>query len=291
MVMVMYIYIGHVDSMNTLRSWVRMFCAEHEPGEHTIVCPVCKGGSQRAKSFSILVTPEGDAKWICFRAKCSSSPGRTDNVLPVIPMEGNTRRKATVKPYYGELYQLGAEDLDYFQHRFGLTPEAAKRWIRHDGRGAYVLPVYDRYGVVRGYTVRQPTWKGPLAAPRTGWEDYDGPKSLGYPSNTEPFQSWYIPDNDPSNDTVVIVEDQISAIKAADEGYRALALLGTHLNGDRVREIQLERPERTVLALDADAENIACKLAQKWAIALPGFEMRLLAADLKDCPEVYGEIG
>jgi DNA primase len=80
----------------------------------------------------------------------------------------------------------------------------------------------------------------------------------------------------------VLVEDQLSAISAQQGGVNAVALLGTHLNNDKVWEISQWQPSQVIIALDADATDQAFKLARKWGLAFPKTRVAILARDLKE---------
>lgn len=93
-----------------------------------------------------------------------------------------------------------------------------------------------------------------------------------------PVQSWYL---DTSN-RLVLVEDILSAIRVQQLGLSACALLGTHLNNDKVREISLFKPGEVIIALDEDATDEAFKLAGRWGLAFPKIRVAILERDFKD---------
>jgi DNA primase len=93
--------------------------------------------------------------------------------------------------------------------------------------------------------------------------------------------AYYPPDWTSDYDQVVLVEDQISAVRAAYDGFHAVALLGTNLDQEVVRAISmLKRP--VVIALDADATDKAFKLAKDWGMAFKSCRVAVLPCDLKD---------
>lgn len=79
---------------------------------------------------------------------------------------------------------------------------------------------------------------------------------------------------------IIIVEDQLSAIRASDY-LTSVALLGTHLNDERVQELRAAKTRPIYLALDNDAIGTAVKHVVKYKSLLP---MRLvrLSKDIKD---------
>src|SRR5690606_19438465 len=94
------------------------------------------------------------------------------------------------------------------------------------------------------------------------------------------WQSWHLSD-DPRG--LVIVEDQLSAMRCWQLGYDSVALLGIALTDDRAAEIvrHLHRLHKrpVLLALDADAFQVALREARRrvWIDRAV-----LLSHDLKD---------
>jgi hypothetical protein len=77
---------------------------------------------------------------------------------------------------------------------------------------------------------------------------------------------------------LVLVEDCLSAVRVALSGYRAMALLGTHLTAEVKRSLA---GERVILALDADASRLAVKMTATLAFYTKQVSLRLLDDDLK----------
>jgi hypothetical protein len=181
----------------------------------------------------------------------------------------------TTRPYTGETLSLTEADHDYFLERFEI--EACKHGIQVSSDGRYVLPVRDLYNRKRGIILRQP-WSGCFRGPV-----YGKPKSDIYMHEEGPAQSWHgVPGR---GQTVVIVEDSLSAMKIAENTERAaVALLGTNLNAERVREIASIKPSEVLIALDYDATAKAFAMARKWGLAFPSTRVILLSQDIKDTP-------
>lgn len=80
---------------------------------------------------------------------------------------------------------------------------------------------------------------------------------------------------------LIIVEDQLSAMRAADY-VTAVALLGTNLNDERATRIRKETPGyQRYLALDQDAFDKAIKLTVQYR-GLLGLRLLTLTKDLKN---------
>jgi hypothetical protein len=130
--------------------------------------------------------------------------------------------------------------------------------------------------------LRQP-W---LGAPRAG--QGGRPKADTYKSKAGPLQSHYKALR--GSDYLVVVEDQLSAIKLAAYGYDSVALLGVpdvypsgYSGVDRVTEIARRAAGREVIvALDSDATETALLFAKKWGAMFVRLRVALLSADLKD---------
>lgn len=79
---------------------------------------------------------------------------------------------------------------------------------------------------------------------------------------------------------VIIVEDQLSAIRASDY-ITSVALLGTHLNEERVQEIKASKLAPVYLALDNDAISTAVRHVVKYRSVLT-MKLLRLERDIKD---------
>lgn len=79
---------------------------------------------------------------------------------------------------------------------------------------------------------------------------------------------------------IIIVEDQLSAIRASDY-LTSVALLGTHLNDERVQELRAAKTRPIYLALDNDAIGTAVKHVVKYKSLLP-MQLVRLSKDIKD---------
>jgi len=248
------------------------------------VCPYCGGGKSQDRSFAISRTGDGNLAFICYRASCGRAgyirDGGYNSTPRDVKQSGKPVRK--IRPYTGVLWRLATEDRDYFEQRFHLDMDAVDTYIRLNEDQRYAIRVTGPLNEHYGWVLREP-WKGKPACPRSG-AGYTSKTILHMERDVEPicvYQAYkgYGPH---PNDTVVIVEDQISALRLWQMNYKAVALLGTHLNMARVRIIQRLRARRTVFALDPDATDKAFEFARKWGLALPSVRVALLEKDIKD---------
>ena len=66
-----------------------------------------------------------------------------------------------------------------------------------------------------------------------------------------------------SNDSLIVVEDIYSALRCSDY-MNAAAILGTHLNDERVSQLRAIKPDVVYLALDADAFDKTIKYVKQF---------------------------
>ncbi len=256
---------------------VRLLAVDLEVGQSiTRECPWCK-----RNKLSITRNEAGGLLYNCYRASCGER-----GFIPTDGVYEKPERKAPkLKPYWGEKLPIKYSDAQYFYRRFGIQSDTAQEYIWVTDNDEYLLPICDPYGRERGYVQRQPVWKGDPAPVRGGRPDY--PKARTWMHAQGPTQAWYHNDNE----RVVIVEDQISGIAVMQAGLTCVALLGTHLDQDKVREIASVKPQEVIIALDADATNEALKLARKWGLAFKRTRVAILARDLKEeCTDDIPEI-
>lgn len=240
-------------------------------------CPACN-----ERTFSLTRTAEG-VLYNCYRASCSLSDGGfVPTAGALVPAERD--REPKLEPYTGSIHELTSADVNYFRNEYELTPDRARQHIQFADDGRYVLPIMDPAHRAKGYTLRVP-WAG---APR--WTDYGGPKARVFMHAHGPSQAFYFGPGPARR--LLVVEDQLSALKAIESGAVgiAVALLGsggsvkldTMGGADSVREISMARPQEVIVALDADATARAFKWARKWGLAFPRVRVAILQRDIKD---------
>jgi hypothetical protein len=270
--------------VSTLHDFVRMEAEGLGVGAtlSAVLCPACGGGERKSRKFSITRNPDG-LLYHCFRASCGASGfiPTAGILLQGGPMPTDTDTRAKRRVYTGELHPLEPADKEYFMARFGIECDALPAGLLNvNERGEYVTEIRDSLGRGRGYVVRRGGWSGEPAAPRQ--RKTDGPKSLVFMNDPRtPAQAWMLPAGYWGK-RILLVEDCMSAIVATFYGWKACALLGTHLNAERVREIALELPTEVVIALDRDATNAAFGMARKWGLAFPKVRVMPLLKDIKD---------
>jgi hypothetical protein len=247
-------------------------------------CPFCGGGRTGEQKFGITRTDTG-LLYNCYRASCTDGRG-------FIPTRGDllagpkprAARKKWSGPYRGEFRPLKSKDYEYFADRFDLSP-AYVGFAGVNESNHYVLEIKTMDGYVRGYVVRRGCWSGDKPrCPRTA--SIGGPKSRAYSNNPDDVMlSWHKPIDDgrwATERRIVVVEDQISAAKVAQAGQVGVALTGSYLGEDKVKEIASWLPSEVTIALDADATGEAYKFARKWGLAFRKTRVLQLTKDIKD---------
>lgn len=183
--------------------------------------------------------------------------------------------------YLGTYEALDETASQFLRNKFDLTRQPS-RYVGVNVLGQYVFKLHDSLQRHRGYQVRLQRWDRPV--------NPDYPKASTYLlSPDSPVQSFY----EPARPTglphyvgpVVLVEDPVSALKVAQAGLFAVALMGVALTMDKVREIAtLRRP--VIFAYDKDATSDAISHIRSWGVAFSKTNLLMLERDIKDLPAI-----
>lgn len=242
------------------------------------LCPVCDGGASREKSLSVS-RHRDHLRFMCFRASCNFR-GRinlTPSAARSSTVQGNAEPKRERRVIVQPLPEHLANELS---ERYMIEPgifEWAK-WVYtsdYMGFGPRVgMPILDPNGEQRG----------------TSWRSYTGviPKALIARSKQEEMICWYR--GRKYGKTLVVVEDQASALRVAAQGVDALALCGTLLTLNRIYEIKGQNYEKVFLCLDEDATGQAIKHSVAYKARLPQLNIMALNEDIKNMNEVQFEM-
>jgi len=229
-------------------------------------CPECN----RDRKLSLKRTPEG-LLYYCLRATCGIR-GFVGNVAGTEMRAGRKGTPRQAKPFEGYLQPLSAAQHTWFWDRFELPPAMVDSYgVRYaPDKGAYSFEVRDARGYGRGTLLRY----------------YDGskPKTVAYPDEPErPWQAWYVRREPLKGRRVIVVEDQVSAMKASS-WVNAVALLGTTLSTAGALEIAETQPSEVIIALDYDATDQAFKIASAFDLLFRSVRVLPLERDIKDTP-------
>lgn len=225
------------------------------------LCPLCKGGGSGEHSMS--VSRSGNLLlWKCHRASCGWSGSSGSRVHG----QGKRTVVPTTKGVVGRIYHRDAERLPEdiaaslaSRYYFDSRELSVLGWDADVSR--VVIPVFDVDGSVGGCVLRA--------------EDGRQPKALNY---TEPgiVGAFF----NESSDRCIIVEDLYSALRAK-RYMNAVALLGTHLNEEKIEAISQLKCKEYILALDADAFNKTIKYVTQFRSQLPMRPLRI-GKDIKN---------
>jgi hypothetical protein len=190
-------------------------------------------------------------------------------------VERNGLREPRV--YEGTYEALDPAAREFLFKRFDLS-WAPSRYVGVNALGQYVFKLHDSLQRLRGYQVRLQRWDRPV--------NPDYPKASTYMLSPDaPVQSFYtpVPPFGWHDSPVVLVEDPMSALKVAQAGLQAVALMGVALTMDKVREVAtLRRP--VIFAYDKDATKDAIFHIRTWGVAFYKTQLLMLERDIKDLP-------
>lgn len=245
------------------------------------LCPVCEGGSSREKSLNIW----RDGYYAiakCHRASCGAIAKHP--LYPGSSYQENASLKPSpslLSPYAGEMLPISnyPNVLKRFIELYGFSGDGIYTVSYGTNNPPLIIPIFAPNGQIRGHVAK------------TGLFPWEQKSNRIYKAKHEPMISW-----SPSykfsyedDDSVTLVEDQISALKYTLAGRgRAVALLGTSLNMESVAEIQ-RVADHVTIALDADATVQAFRLARRWGSAFKSCQVKILERDIKNDPQ-YNQV-
>lgn len=225
-----------------------------------VVCPACHGGTSGEVSLAITKDASGVILYHCHRASCGVS-GRIGGKGGV-----PTPKKPKLWPYEGPLRVLRPEEEQFFEEKFGLTPQDMP-WIRYsDWLERFMLPVTAPDYRVRGWVARS-------------FDPDIHPKALSYIHMDEPFQGWHRPMVYFAHNTAILVEDYFSACKVAKAGMVGISLNGVHLTPDGAQELM--GFDSVILALDEGTMPMMLKIQKQYGHLLGRMIIWSLDKDLK----------
>lgn len=240
---------------------------ETEAGQ---ICPACNGGASQEGSFSVT-RRGGFLLYNCHRSSCGfggrsyiaggawstgksgGNEGRSRPYISTVPLSPATAKLLADRYYIGRQVMESA--------RLGWTGDDSGRYSRRVS-----FPILDPMGKQRG----------------TNYRSYENAKpkaliELAYPDAVA--MAWYR--TRPTSKTVVLVEDQVSALKLSPYFHTA-ALLGTHISDSKADEILAQKYENVFLSLDNDATFDAIKQQLKWKNRIPHMYVIGIEKDIKD---------
>ena len=234
----------NVLQMDALPDKVRQAVSD---GVQRTWCPQCDGGTSHEQSLSIRQDDDGVLRLRCWRATCGWFATTLTN-----PDARYVSKVSQARPYRQATTALDESEMEeYLCDTYGLRPSimGAHGWRMNEQETELVLPVLDPQGRVRGHVTRT----------------FDKPKRCyTYKATAQPWLDHWRATASSATDSVVVVEDCLSACRLAGLGYTSVALLGTSMSVPQAQEIA-EYDKPTYLALDRDAFAKAIKLQARLA--------------------------
>jgi len=237
------------DYAELLEPWNNLGLGETASGQ---VCPFCGGGDHREKSFSVTRKDSGSLVFICHRNKCQKAGAVSPTGVPLVQVYAKTKEH---KVFEDSTCFLDEGQYKFFEEAYGLKSEEITKagflWV--PSRNAVLQPVYGPDDTFRGQVVRR----------------YSDKKINTYKADKHgryPLLAWYKGPKGFDDNHVVVVEDQLSAIKFS-RFHNSVALLGTALNNDFALEI-MRWSKKQYFALDKDATTKSLAIAERWKALL-----------------------
>lgn len=229
------------------------------------LCPACRGGRTGERTLSVTRSG-GVLLWRCHRAQCDFRGREGSKASGEYPATKATAvRGAVGRDYIRTAVQLPMWVREQLASELFLTDKHISRWHLgwNETEKKVVQPVQDRYGNILGSALRVPP--GDMRKPKAKSHTEEG------------AIAWHV---NPTTPGLIIVEDIFSAIRAADY-ITSVALLGTHLNDERVDQLRASGLGPVYLALDGDVYPQIIRYVQQFRSRLPMVPLKL-TKDLKN---------
>lgn len=256
--------------MNSIQEFVTYEALSLEVGNSIrMVCPVCN--ARHEKSFQIT-RAQSNLLYRCWRMACG-----VKGVVGSFTREYREPSPVVVPPKPRHLpystSRVGGYEQAVVWHRYRITGEslerAGVRWA--EAIESLVFPCYTIDGEFVGYATKS------LANPVTSL------KSNLFWDRAPPryfkVMEWALR----GDDTVVLVEDCLSALKLWQAGVSSIALLGTKLDDSTALEIS-KSYRKVVFCLDNDATAKAVELSRKYNLLFDKVSILVPRVDPKDMP-------
>lgn len=232
-------------------------------------CCFCEGGDRHDRN-TLSITRDSTylLLYICHRVKCGAR-GRLMSSRGDAP-EPSAQKKFIPNPYKRPVQELSIDELAIISDLWYVDLEDVydAGWAvagQEDGLLPLLIPVISPTGVIRGHVLRI--------------QNKDGTKTVrSFKTADEPWLAWYVQ----NSDHIVVVEDQISALRAA-EFCTSVALLGTEMSQEKFEEIVRVAGNKTIwLALDKDALKKGFELLKRYRLYFPNLNLLFIQKDIKN---------
>jgi len=265
---------------------IRVLASDLVLGEQSqnIVCPFCKGGHTKEKSFSIKREPTG-LLYHCYRATCGSR-----GFVPCVGgVFGGKAKERPPNPYTRPLRRLHARERRFFMRKYQLRSSSIRDFCYATVDQRVAMPIIDVRGFRIGWNLRH--------YPELALEAKEtSRKAITYWDNTNvPTLHFEAPRS--LHTSLVLVEDQLSA-KRVSIYQNAVALMGCNLTDQNVQHLLDLGVQDVYIALDGDAWEMAQKIKEKYLLFFRNFNVITWSdknTDPKDMTEealkqIFGEL-
>ena len=217
-------------------------------------CPSCFGGADHERSF-VLTAFTHHVVYHCFRAKCGFTGALSTSANTNPP----SKAMRVPRPYRGALEPIPAEMHQAMFAKYELSElDIAEQGISYAKEINRVrFPMYDYRGYVFGENLRAVTSE---QKPKALINKFNDVPNLHFPLNSftdtgkqSSFHSMSTPD------ALVLVEDQVSAIKVSKVQYCA-ALMGTNLSDQGIKQLMTLGIKKVILMLDGDDAGLKASM-------------------------------
>jgi len=235
-----------------------------------MLCPFCEGGASKEVSLSVTRDSKYLVLYLCHRTKCGRRGAITAFGAGIDALTPSDPRKFTPNLYSRPISALEIQDLEYLNVKWHLDLDDMHDvgWAKasmEEGFLPLIMPVFSPTGACRGHVLRI--------------QRKDDSKDVkSYKILDEPWCCWYRS----IDANVVVVEDQISALRAS-EYTTSCAMLGTGLNTEKIEEIlRVAGAGRIWLAFDKDATGEAFNYLRRYRPYCPNLNVLMLQKDIKN---------
>lgn len=219
-----------------------------------VVCPICEGGTRKRRTLSVDLR-DGVWLYLCHRASCPTkgavpavgNDGRIlmdggGSVLTPRPLMDAMRFPAMGDDIADRLVPLIGDAVREFSNRHGLR-------VLVNNPDTHVWSIENALRMETGHVTRT-----------------KDKRVLTWRAINSPFYGVFTPPLPLIRNragTVVLVEDPLSASLLAEEGFRAVALLGTNLSREAAQEIVTGLGENTAYMVALDPDDAGRGASQK----------------------------
>lgn len=228
-------------------------------------CPASGGGEDSKKRLRFTRTNRSTVLYYCHH--CGKKGRVKDRVSKGEPVEGPYKPPGGRLPSGHSVTALFPQKCQDWLNKAHITGCYDKGIVWDDSQGRLILPCRSRGGELLGYQAR-----GFGKDPKYITKGFG--RALYHWSEGE------------SNETLVVVEDILSAIRLSAIGYSAVALLRTTINKELLLEVLNYEPECAVIWLDNDNPTVK-RLARRLVHTLKGYGVLTLRVADRIDPKYY----